>query len=469
MNTNDTELLRAVDHLPEYLRELTFTIASSLDVDLGMAMSTLLSGMASGAHGVKAVLQPDGGVENLSLFHVVLSGPTTGKTRTHKLVHRAHNEHDLFRYEAHQESKRAGSVAQPLRDVIQPLTNSRVLLEVLEGVGQATALSSHDAHSVLNSYFFRQQLGVATLLWDSDGKIVLPCTYGERLIALNASLNLLLMTQPDIFGQHLEKRGATTRSIGFLPRCLFTLVPGISSGFNGSRSGSDTCLAEFYKDVTAYLEEQHGKQKAGRIERALVRFSPSAELLWHQLHRQCKEARGVEFPWIQEAMNRAMQNVTRLAGVIHAYFPHRPGDTRIKSAEEEGAANRDEISVPTLNAAWALGQWYLSQFRQVFPPKPLPLPPPLKPSAHDKHLKRILEDADTIMLHFGLYCRYSGESSAPQSAVLARAGLYSMRFHSALAYLTDQKYLVVEGAGRKARLRPGGNIYVSPNLQRSIT
>lgn len=462
MTTNDAALLQTLEKLPDYLRELTFATASRLDVNLGMALSTLLSGMASGVHGVKAVLRPDGGVENLSLFHVVLSGPTTGKTRTHKLVHLAHSEHDLLRYEDYQNCKRGGG-SLPLRDVIQPLTNSRTLLEGLEGIGHATAISTHEGQSALSSYFFRRQLGVATVLWDGGDKVVLPRANGGRLIALNASLNVLLMLQPEIFRQHLEKHGAMARSIGFLPRCLFTLVSNISPGLASSQAGSDKCLAEFYKDVTGYLEEQHAKQKARKSEREIVLFSQSAQVLWHQLQRECKQHQGCQYPWIQEAMNRVMQNVTRLAGVIHSFYPRRPADPRIGPTAEEAAAKFDEISVSTLQAAWALGQWYLNQFSLVFPPQPPPAPPQ-RPSAHDKRLKTILEDADTIMVHFRLHCGYTGESSASKSAVLLRSGLYPMRFNSALFYLTDQNFVVVEGEGRKARLRAGESIYVSPNV-----
>lgn len=462
MNENDAALLQLLDQLPEYLRELTLTIASTLGVNPAMALPTLIAGMASGVHGLKAVRRPDGGVETLSLFQIVLSGPTTGKTRTHKLVHRAHTAHDIMRYEEHQASKEAGDV-RPLRDVLQPLTNSRALLEGLEGVGNATAISTHEGQSVLEGYFFRRQLGIATVLWDGEDKVVLPRAHGGRLIALDASLNMLLMLQPEIFLQHLGQHGGTARSIGFLPRCLFTLVPANLSGFDWSQPGSDSALTEFHKDVAGYLEKQHAKQKTGRVEREIVEFSASAKLLWLQLDREAKQCHGTQYPWIQEAINRVMQNVTRLAGVIHAYFPRRPEDTRNLAGAEEEAAKSEEISVATLKAAWALAQWHLRQFMQFFPPQPVPPPPPPKPSARDRHLQRILEDADTIILHFKLHCGHTGESSAPKSAVLLRSGLYPMRFNPALIYLTDENYMVMEGEGRQARLREGGRPYVPPN------
>lgn len=464
MKTNDQALLGAIDVLPHYLRELTVTIASTLRVDPGMALSVLLSGMAAGVHRLKVVERPDGGIEPMSFFSIVFAGPTAGKTRTHKLVHRPHAAHDVLRYAKYKNGKRLDAKLR-LREVIQPLTNHRALLEGLEGTGHATTISTHEGQSFLKSYLFRQKLGVLTVLWDGDDKIVFCLPNGDRLIVHNASLNLLLMLQHDIFGEHFKNGGRAAWSIGFLQRCLITNVALAPYGVDLLPFGPETCLDEYYQDVTAYLDADLGRLEAGVAERDVIHLSPSARLLWYRLEGESKRDQGMHAPWMQEVMNRAMQNVTRLAGVIHCYYPRRPGDFRIDTAMDEVPDNSDEISVGTLKAAYAIVQWNFSHFAQMFPPQALPMPAPQKPTAQDRHVTKIREDAETIMLHFGLHCGKSGESSAPKRGVMSRSGLYPQRFNSALFYLTDQNFVIEEGEGRKARLRAGAARWVLAGIQ----
>ena len=459
---NSNTLQDVIWQLPEYLRSLTFTIAARANSDPGLALSTLLSGMATAVHGGYVVSRPDGGFESLALFQIVLSGRTTGKTETHRLVHAAHKAHDVLRYKDHSSAKAAGRKLR-LREVVQPLTSSRALLESLEGVGHATAISAHDGNSVLNSHLFRQQLDIANVLWDGDDKVTLPLPNGERLVSFNASLNLLLMVQPEIFAKHLHKHGEVAREIGFLARCLFTIAPDGSFDRSRVRASPGDCLAEYYDDVSAYLDVQRRRLDEEDREREVICFSPTAQALWFRLKEDLASS-GFQNYWIQDAANRAMQNVARVAGVIHRYYPRRSADTRIGSEADAFAEDSGAISAQTLRAAWAIVQWNLAHFAQIFPPPALQVPPPLKPTTLQKHHKRIVEDAETIMLHFALQCRQACESDAPKSAVVMRSGLYPLRFNAALVYLTDQEQIVVEGEGRRARLRLGARGYRGPSM-----
>ena len=459
MTINSYALPHAIGELPEYLRNLTFSISSSLNVDVGMTLTTLLSGMAAGVHGLKSVELPGGGVEPLALFYFILAGPTTGKTRTHELVHAPHNAQDLLGYEEYQAAKKTGADVR-LRDVIQAHTNGRGLLEGLEGVGHATAISVHEGSSVLSSYFFWRQLDIANVLWDRNHKVTLPRSNGGRVIAFNASLNLLVMVQPDIFREYLTKHGDMARGIGFLPRCLFTILPHLGPPVCAPHVEPGNYLDECYKDVTAFLEAHREKQEAGNSEREVIRFSPSAKQLWFQLEHEHKQCSGFQLFSSQDARNRAMQNVARLAGVIHSYYPRRLDDSRLRTIKEEDLCRIDEISTGTLKAAWALVQWHLGEFATVFPPMPIAAVAQPKLSALEKREKQIVEDAETIMFHFNLHCRQTRDSDAPKSAVVTRSGLYQLRFNAAQFYLTDEGYLVEEGGGKKTRLRLGQRAYV---------
>lgn len=454
MTPDGSALPRLAAELPEYLSELALAVASSLNVDFGMALTTLLSGMASAAHGVRAVRRPDGDVEPLALFCVVLSDSGTGKTRTHKLVHSPHRAHDAGRYHAYQDAKQGGSRAQ-LRDVLQPLINNRFLLKSLEGVGQATAISAHEGKTLLNSHFFRYQLDLANVLWDGDDKITLPLSSGERLIALDASLNILVMAQHDVFRDYLAKHGAMARSVGFLPRCLFTRAMPVRRSLR--RPPVPACMHEYYKDATAYLDLQRDQQEAP--VRELIDFSPAAAGAWFRIQEELDRSAVFQYPGAGDAVARALQNVARVAGVIHCYYPRRLGDSR---AVDGVATVETSISVRTVHAAWAIVQEHLRHFLALFPASPFLMPPAPEATAEHKRQQRLSEDAAKIMLHFHTHCRARGESSAPKSAVMCRTGLYAQRFDAALISLVDNDQLVTQGSGKKTRLYPGSSPYPAP-------
>ena len=79
MTQTNGDLLRTLDRLPAEIRSLTLAVASEANVDLAMALITLLSGMGAAVHGIRAVARPDRTVESLGLFHILLAGTTSGK------------------------------------------------------------------------------------------------------------------------------------------------------------------------------------------------------------------------------------------------------------------------------------------------------------------------------------------------------------------------------------------------------
>jgi hypothetical protein len=123
-----------------------------------------------------------------------------------------------------------------------------------------------------------------------------------------------------------------------------------------------------------------------------------------------------------------------------------------------------EISLPTLRAAWSIVEGHLRQFSEIFPSKPFRAVSPPQASTQQKRQQRILDDAETIMVHFRAHCETTRESSAPKSAVVTRSGLYPLRFETALIHLTDGNYLATEGSGKRARLCLGPRPFVAPSV-----
>jgi hypothetical protein len=441
-------LAHAIDSLPQYLRNWTYAISRELEVDLGMSLATLLSGMATAVHGSKLVERPDGGREPLAYFSVVLAGATTGKTRTHKLVHAAHHAEDIRRYKAYQLAKksikrRAASDSAPecdsgpvrLRPVILQDTSNRGLLEVEEGVGESTAISIHEGQNVLGSTLFRDHLGTLNLLYDSEGKAMLRRGNNDLVIAFDASLNLLVMVQPDIFAAYLQKHRDSVRDIGFLARCMFTCVPLAGECADPSIQVPEGCLDGYHAQVEKLLTARLERLEAGDTNRDAVRLSDQARELWWQLAGELKYLTSTRYWHVQDAANRAMQNTLRLAGIIHCY------------SGESG-----EIRPETLYAAWAIIQWHMGQFAELFPPKPLPPPAPFKLTSRGKQIQRELDDAKAILDCIAELCWRSGEPSVLKSKVFIRSGLYNARFRTALMRLIDEGKVLESEEGRQARL-----------------
>ena len=458
---NNHAVPHPVGLLPDYMRDLAYAIAINLDVDVGMALSTLLSGMASAIQGLRVVKRPDGGIEHLSLFSIVLAAPTAGKTRTHKLVHRAHNAQDIRRYQEYQRAKKerrtftpgvaASEVADQaysggandsvesgdprLRWVILQNSTNRALLEAVEGVGEACSMSSHEGQIVLNSDVFKRHLETLDILFDGDDKTILTRAKGDFVMSAQATLVLLVMAQQDIFGNYVRRYGDYARGIGFFARALFTSVPHFRTPLDPRIQFPADCLDNYERQVTAYLDAQRNKLEAGITAREEMAFSPEACQLYWQLTKEHQRLTSTMYWHIQDAANRALQNVIRVSAIMHAFS----GET-------------GDIPANTLAAAYAIVEWHLAQFSEIFPPKPLPLPTQPKPSTRERQLQRQFDDMRTITDCISELCCRSREPDALKSKVFVGSGLYNARFRTALMRLTDEGHVLESGEGKEARL-----------------
>ncbi len=457
--------------VPDYVRNLAYAIAIKLDVDIEMALATLLSGMAAAVHGLKRVKRPDDGYEPLSFFSVVLAGPTTGKTRTHKLVHRAHNSEDVRRYQDYQLAKkgrkstksanergaaselatdtpRDAVAADPssggkasddprLRFVIIQNSTNRGLIEAVEGVGEACSMSSHEGQNLLNSDVFKRHLETPNNMFEVDDKAMLTRANGDFVIAANATLVILAMLQPDILDNYVQKYGKHARDIGFIARILFTRLPHSRTPLDPSVQVPSDCLDNYETQVTAYLKAQRLKLEAGITDRDDIAFSPEACQLYWELAQEHRYLINTTYWHMQDAANRAMQNVIRISAIMHA-FSGQAGD----------------IPPATLAAAYAIVQWHMGQFAEIFPPEPLTFPPPPKPTAHQRQSQRLFDDRQSILNIITELCLHNREASALKSEVMTlfRERAYDARFRAALLRLVKGGEVLESGAGKESRL-----------------
>lgn len=462
-----SDLLQVMAQLPTYLRDLAYAVAAKAESDVSVALPTLLSGMGAAVIGLRRIERPDGGHEALGTFQFVISGRTTGKTETFKLVHARHRAHDIFQYENHVAAKSDGTPNR-LHEVLHPVSTGRMLLASLEGVGQSTSISAHEGNVALRSNLFRRQLDILNVLFDGEDKSSIPLPNGTRLTVLDGSVNMLIMVQGEVFGAYDATNGETARAIGFYSRCLFTVAPAVPSVPQWARPGADRLLDEYSKDVSTYLAALEAKQKNGVIGWDTLTFSPAARAIWLDMKAQARQSAYYYPNAAQDACNRAMQNVTRLAGIIHSYYPHRLDDPRWEAPRSLDSGGliagpgllANEVSTECLLAAWALVHYHLGQVALVFPPKPWQPQPAPKLSVAERRERQRREDADAIMFHLIRHIEHTGEPAAEKGVVRMRTGLYRQRFDAALFSLTDKEHLLEEGSAKKTRLKVGRVPYI---------
>jgi len=448
-----------IHQLPHFMQELTQTVVSALDVDPSMALATLLSGMASAAHGTNVVERPDGGAEPLSLFSVIVAPPTAGKTRSHRLVHKVHLQEDLRRYGAALAREDADRPLRTRSDSrtasnrtrwvsLQNVTN-RALVEAIRGIGESTSISSDEGQIVLSSDLFRRHLETLNTLYDGN-KVMLNRAGGDCVVAADASLVALVMVQPDIFGDYCQRYGKLARGVGFFARTLFTIAASPQPFAQGATPEHNASLESYEATVKRLLKTQAARLVSGQKERNKIRFSTEACHLYHALAREHSQRTRNQFWSIQDAANRAMQNMIRLAAIMHVFS----GET-------------GPIPPQTLEASYEIVHWHLAQFAELFPPKPSPLPAPPKLTtqerAQQRLRQRVIEDRQAILRIIDELCRINCSSSAPKSEVqtLFREHAYDARFRAALLRLTNERMVVETLEGKQARLSiaPGGALH----------
>jgi len=429
------------------MQELAHGVANRLNVDLGMAVSTLVSGMATAVHGTKSVARPDGGIEPLSLLSVIVAAPTTGKTRTYRLTHQVHLDEDLRRYEAllstqsNASPNRAGSngrsaPGQTRWVSLQNATN-RGLVDAIKGIGESTSISSDEGQTVLGSDLFRRHLETVNTIYDGN-KVMLNRARGECLVAANASLVVLVMAQPDIFDAYCRKHGEYARGVGFFARALFTVVPPSRPAFPVAPCGTESSLDDYYDLVKELLQDQLARRGESRSKRDELQFSPEASALYFMLARDHAHCTQTNFWQVEDAANRALQNMIRLAAIMHVF-----------------SGENGPIPSATLEGAYALVRWHLFQFAALFPAEPWTLPK-LTPQerAQQRLWQRVADDRQAILDIICDLCRSRQTSSALKSDVrtLFRERAYDARFRAALLRLTNDGTVIETLAGKDARL-----------------
>lgn len=450
----------AMNALPDFLRIQVSALVDATGAHPALALSTLLSGMAAGVHGRYLVQRENGDTDTLGLYMMILSGRTTGKSSVFRLVYEPHKAEVLTRYRAFKLAKQAarkqcrpeedpmidpGSGSARFREHLLQDVTKRGLLESLEGIGESVSIAAHDGESVLKTPLFRQNLSTLNELYDGKNASGIRRSGGELTFALDSSVNVLAMTQPEIARELYEYHGERARQIGFDARCLYAVVPPMRPHPVSSHDQAVACLAPYYERARTHLAVRLMRLEAGITDREVLVLSGEAGQLWTRLVSDHDQRYGGHYCHFQDAADRTPQNARRLAANIHAYSVD-PGD----------------ISSEALYAGWMISQWFLMEFSCAFPRAQILAVKSAKLTPREKQQVRENEDCQLIIERIHSLCQLLGTESVSKDKVFARSGLYNARFRTAVTRVIDEGHVLETRVRNKLHLSLAAHVWTLP-------
>lgn len=195
----------------------------------------------------------------------------------------------------------------------------------------------------------KNNLGLINKIWKNEP--VSLTRKKEGSIKLNAYLTFLLMVQPEIFDEYLEKNGKRAVSSGFLARFLFTnTVSTIGQrNVNLNQEKSDRALNVLFEQFNEFFNAQKQRFYDNSIHKKILTLTDNAKNLFKAKVNQFQFNIGKNQPWehIPEFVSKANNQAIRIAALFS--YP-----------------SKDGISESTLNDAFTITAWHLNQAGAYF-------------------------------------------------------------------------------------------------------
>lgn len=195
----------------------------------------------------------------------------------------------------------------------------------------------------------KNNLGLLNKIWKNEPLSLSRKKEGN--IRLNAYLTFLLMVQPAIFDEYLEKHGRRAVSSGFLARFLFThTVSTIGQRrINLNQDKSKSAFDALFRVFNSLLQEQKKRFYDGTdLKRTLV-LSDNAKRLFEDKISQYQSLTGE---------NQPLEHI--------AEFVSKAGSHAIRIAALFSFNSREDIPESTLKYAFTITEWHLKQADRYF-------------------------------------------------------------------------------------------------------
>lgn len=195
----------------------------------------------------------------------------------------------------------------------------------------------------------KNNLGLLNKIWKNEPLSV--SRKKEGTIRLNAYLTFLLMVQPEVFKEYLERHGKRAVSSGFLARFLFTdTISTIGQRkTNLNQNNSRQALDNLFTHLNKFLKEQKEHFYDTRKSKKTLTLTEDAKRLFEEKVSQYQFNIAENQCWehIPEFVSKASSQAIRIAAMFDCY-------------------SESDISEQWLNNAFTLTEWHLNQAGKYF-------------------------------------------------------------------------------------------------------
>ncbi|EEP7761496.1 DUF3987 domain-containing protein [Salmonella enterica] len=195
----------------------------------------------------------------------------------------------------------------------------------------------------------KNNLGLLNKIWRNEPLSV--SRKKDGTIHLNAYLTFLLMVQPDIFEEYLERHGSRAVSSGFLARFLFTETVSTIGQRRITLNQEKTreALNELFKNFDKLLKEQKERFYNADQPKKTLSLSEDAKIIFTEKVNQYQQHIAKNQPWehIPEFISKAGSHAIRIAAMFDR-------------------DSENEISDKWLKSAFIITEWHLNQTSKYF-------------------------------------------------------------------------------------------------------
>ncbi|WP_163305867.1 YfjI family protein [Enterobacter ludwigii] len=195
----------------------------------------------------------------------------------------------------------------------------------------------------------KNNLGLLNKIWKNEPLSLSRKKDGNT--RLNAYLTFLLMVQPEIFEEYLEKNGRRAISSGFLARFLFTDTASTigQRKINLNQDKSKSALDSLHRGFNRILQEQKKKFYEGSDAKKTLALSDNAKRLFEDKISHYQSLIGE---------NQPLENI--------AEFVSKAGSHAIRIAALFSFSSQEGIPESTLQDAFTITEWHLNQADRYF-------------------------------------------------------------------------------------------------------
>jgi len=358
------------------LENAVIEASENLQVSKEMAFTSALGVMATACQGLIQVQQPTGNRVNTNLMLLTIAESGERKTTVEKQFFKSirqlqansleHAEKSVIEFERdHQiwklelnaltsllkkekqksalnpKDDQSNTVLENLKDELkshqqkEPIpalgkrfiyddTTPQALVRMMNENYKHACLLSSEANGIFNGRAF-EELHLLNSLWDGVD-ITVDRTSKPSFVLSNARLTLALMTQMQVINKFLNKRGEEARGLGFLARFLVVRPKHLAGQRKVTTELSElACIQKFNQRVEEILlkdvKQQEKNTPEERSAKQVLRFSQTAAKAWKSYAQGIEDAQkeGEVYEFYKDHASKLMDNITRVAGVIH-YF-----------------------------------------------------------------------------------------------------------------------------------------------------